>query len=60
MYGANVEKCIADLDECIECCNQFREISKKMQKMIETYSAKGKDQDFGKEDTIFAENEAFI
>ena len=43
MYGANVEKCIADLDECIECCNQFREISKKMQRMIETYSAKGKD-----------------
>jgi dynein heavy chain len=60
MYGANVEKCIADLDECIECCNQFREISKKMQRMIETYSFKGKDQDFGKEDTIFAENEAFI
>lgn len=30
MYGANVKKCILDLDECIECCNQFREISKKM------------------------------
>lgn len=59
MYGANVEKCIADLDECIECCNQFREISKKMQRMIAQFSSR-KDSDLGKEDTIFAENEAFI
>jgi dynein heavy chain len=60
MYGANVEKCIMDLDECIECCNQFREISKKMTHMIQQYSSRAKDSDLGKEDTIFAENEAFI
>lgn len=60
MYGANVEKCIEDLNECIECCNQFREISKKMTRMIMTYSFRKKDCDLGKEDTIFAENEAFI
>jgi len=60
MYGANVKKCILDLDECIECCNQFREISKKMQRMIAQFSEKAKDSDLGKEDTIFAENEAFI
>lgn len=59
MFGTNVEKCIADLDECIECCNQYREISKKMQRMIANYSVR-KDSDLGKEDTIFAENEAFI
>lgn len=60
MFGTNVEKCIADLDECIECCNQYREISKKMQRMIANYSVRSKDSDLGKEDTIFAENEAFI
>jgi dynein heavy chain len=60
MYGANVEKCIEDLNECIECCNQFREISKKMTRMIMTYSFRKKECDLGKEDTIFAENEAFI
>lgn len=60
MFGANVEKCIADLDECIDCCNQYREISRKMQRMIGNYSIRAKDSDLGKEDTIFAENEAFI
>ena len=59
MYGANVEKCIADLDECIDCCNQFREISKKMANMIQKYSSR-RDSELDKEDTIFAENEAFI
>ena len=61
MYGANVEKCIADLDECIECCNQFREISKKMQRMIIQFSnKKPSSTNNNKEDTIYAENEAFI
>lgn len=60
MYGANVEKCIADLDECIECCNQFREISKKMQRMIVQFSNKKPSSPNNKEDTIYAENEAFI
>lgn len=60
MYGANVNKCIADLDECIECCNKFRDITKRMQDMIRKYSAKNDSADLGKEDTIFAEIEAFI
>ena len=59
MYGANVNKCIADLDECIDCCNKFRDITKKMQEMIGKFSTKV-NSDLGKEDTIFAEIEAFI
>ena len=59
MFGANVEKCIEDLNECIECCKQYKEISVKMQKMIKKYSTR-KDAGFDKDDTIFAENEAFI
>ena len=40
MFGANVPKCIEDLNECIECCRQYREISVKMQKMIKKYSTR--------------------
>ena len=59
MFGANVEKCIQDLDECIECCKQYKEISVKMQKMIKKFSTR-KESGIDKDDTIFAENEAFI
>ena len=52
-------KCIDDLNECIECCRQYKEISVKMQKMIKKYSTR-KDSGIDKDDTIFAENEAFI
>jgi dynein heavy chain len=59
MFGANVQKCIEDLNECIECCRQYKEISVKMQKMIKKYST-NKESGMEKDDTIFAENEAFI
>lgn len=59
MFGANVQKCIEDLNECIECCRQYKEISVKMQKMIQKYSSR-KNPEMEKDDTIFAENEAFI
>lgn len=64
LYG-DVEKCMRDLDESIECCNQWRVICIKAQKLIRTKSDmkeswtlnSGNDD---KENTIFAENEAFI
>jgi dynein heavy chain len=58
MLGNNVEKCIQDLDECMECCRLWKEICTKAQYMIKNHSSK-KGYNVS-EDEIFAENEAFI
>jgi len=58
MLGNNVEKCMQDLDECIECCRNWKDICTKSQYMIKNHSSK-KGYNVS-EDEIFAENEAFI
>ena len=57
MLGRDVEKCMRDLDESIECCKQWKEICTKIQKRIINRSSKA---NWEEDDGIFAENEAFI
>lgn len=57
MLGRDVEKCMRDLDESIECCKQWKEICTKIQKRIILRSSK---PNWEEDDGIFAENEAFI
>ncbi len=67
MLNGDVEKCMRDLDESIECCNQWRVICTRTQKIIK-YSQVNSEStvpwtlngDEDKDNTIFAENEAFI
>ena len=57
MLGRDVEKCMRDLDESIECCRQWKEICSRIQlRIIKKSDKKGWELDDG----IFAENEAFI
>jgi len=64
LLEGDVEKCIHDLDESIDCGNQWKEEFEKMQRLINTYSKK-KGFEFGKagtkdrNDSIFAQVEAF-
>ena len=62
MLGEDVEKCMEDLDESISCCQQWKEICTKMQYMVKKYSQSEKTRPWilDRDDTIFAENEAFI
>jgi len=66
MLNGDVEKCMRDLDESIECCEKWRQICTRSQKIIKQYSTSetewslSNDQDKDKDNTIFAENEAFI
>jgi dynein heavy chain len=62
MLGDDVEKCMEDLDESIQCCQQWKEICTRHQYMIKTYSSTREKNpwELDKDDTIFAENEAFI
>lgn len=57
MLGRDVEKCMRDLDESIECCNQWRSICQKYQDRIRRRSSKS---GWEPDEAIFAENEAFI
>jgi len=57
MLGRDVEKCMRDLDESIECCKQWKLICLKIQARISRRSSK---QGWEIDDGIFAENEAFI
>jgi dynein heavy chain len=59
MLGNDVEKCMRDLDESIDCCQQWREICTKAQRRIQEHSDK-KSWDMENMSAIFAENEAFI
>ena len=57
MLGRDVEKCMRDLDESIECCKQWKLICQKIQNRIKRRSSK---KGWEPDDGIFAENEAFI
>jgi dynein heavy chain len=57
LYG-DVEKCMQDLQESMDCCRQWIEICGSQQKLIKKYSSR-KNWKLDTE-TIFAENEAFI
>lgn len=57
MLGRDVEKCMRDLDESIDCCNQWRSICQKLQDRIKRRSSK---PGWEPDEAIFAENEAFI
>jgi len=59
MLEGDVEKCMRDLDESIDCCKEWKIICLKMQLLIIRYSSR-KGWALDKDDTIFAENEAFI
>lgn len=59
MLSGDVEKCMQDLQESIDCCKEWKSICLNMQKMIIKYSSKP-NWDLDKDETIFAENEAFI
>lgn len=59
MLDGDVEKCISDLNESIDCCKQWKSICTHNQFMLKKYSPKvGWELD--QDETIFAENEAFI
>ncbi len=60
MLGRDVEKCMADLDESIECCKQWKIISEHKMHMIKERSCRAADWDLEKDETIFAEIDAFI
>jgi dynein heavy chain, axonemal len=60
MLGDEVEKCMQDLDESIECCKQWKAICTRTQKMIKKFSTSPIPWTLLDDDTIFAENEAFI
>ena len=50
---------MSDLEESINCCREWKNICLKMQKMIKKYSSR-KNWELDSDETIFAENEAFI
>jgi len=60
MLGRDVEKCMADLTESIECCEQWKEISEHKMKMIKIHSSRNNYWDLEKDEQIFAEIDAFI
>ena len=59
MLEGDVEKCMSDLQESINCCREWKNICLKSQKMIKKYSSR-KNWELDSDETIFAENEAFI
>jgi len=62
MLAGDVDKCMRDLDESIKCCNEWKAICTHSQDMIIKYGSQtsGRTWKLAKDDTIFAENEAFI
>ena len=59
MLGNDVEKCMRDLDESIDCCMQWKDICIKAQRRIQVHSCKPS-WNMDNMNAIFAENEAFI
>lgn len=59
MLEGDVEKCMADLDESIACCKEWKVICLRQQALIKKYSSR-KGWSLDTDETIFAENEAFI
>lgn len=60
MLGRDVEKCIADLTESIDCCEQWKEISEHKMVMLKLHSNRNEHWDLEKDEQIFAEIDAFI
>jgi len=60
MLGNDVEKCMADLDESIECCQKWKEISQHKMHMIKEKSIRADEWDLESDEVIFAEIDAFI
>ena len=62
MLEGDTDKCMQDLDESINCCNEWKRIWTRAQQMIFKYGGKsnGRQWNLSSDDTIFAENEAFI
>lgn len=61
MLEGDVDKCMRDLDESIDCCNEWKKICTHAQQMIIRHSnVPGRKWKLDSDDTIFAENEAFI
>jgi dynein heavy chain len=59
MLEGDVEKCMQDLSESTECCREWKNICIKQQQMIKKYSSR-QGWELDSDETIFAENEAFI
>jgi dynein heavy chain len=59
MLDGDVDKCINDLNESIECCNKWQEICQGAQETIKMKSTRN-EWTLDKDKTIFAEIEAFI
>jgi len=59
MLDGDVEKCMEDLLESIECCREWKVICLQKQGMIKKYSSR-RGWELDTDETIFAENEAFI
>jgi len=62
MLEGDVDKCMRDLDVSVHCCNEWKRICTKAQQMIIKYGSKNNERtwNLASDDTIFAENEAFI
>lgn len=59
MLDGDVDKCIRDLNESIQCCNKWQEICQGAQEKIKSRSTRP-NWNLDKDKTIFAEIEAFI
>jgi dynein heavy chain len=59
MLEGDVEKCMQDLEESITCCREWKSICLRQQELIKKYSSR-KGWELDTDETIFAENEAFI
>jgi dynein heavy chain len=59
MLDGDVEKCMQDLQESIDCCKEWKIICMRVQLMIKKYSSRP-NWEIDADETIFAENEAFI
>lgn len=59
MLEGDVEKCISDLNESIDCCKEWKRICIHHQYMLKKYSSR-EGWELDADETIFAENEAFI
>jgi dynein heavy chain len=61
MLDGDVDKCMRDLEESVTCCNEWKRICSRSQLMILKFGkSSGKEWNLASDDTIFAENEAFI
>lgn len=59
MLDGDVEKCMDDLDESITCCKEWKSICLNQQRLLKKYSSRP-GWELDEDETIFAENEAFI